>query len=62
MMAIEVVGLSDPNTSATNLLALGLFQDDRSTAGMFDPVLATLEVYPLPAETLERVQTRTGCP
>lgn len=35
-------------------------QDDRSTAGMFDPIVATLEVYPLPAEALEGVQTRTG--
>lgn len=37
-------------------------QDDCSTAGVFDPVLAALEVYPLPAEALEGVQTRTGCP
>lgn len=28
---------------------------------MFDPILAALEVYPLPAEALEGVQTRTGC-
>lgn len=37
-------------------------QDDCSTAGVFDPVMAALEVYPLPAEALEGVQTRTGCP
>lgn len=45
----------------TNLLTFGPLQDDCSTAGMFDPILATLEVYPLPAEALEGVQARTGC-
>lgn len=40
---------------------LGPFQDDCSTAGVFDSVLAALEVYPLPAEALEGVQTWTGC-
>ena len=48
--------------NCTNLLALGPRQDDCSTAGVFDPILATLEVYPLPAEALEGVQTRTGRP
>lgn len=38
----------------------GPFQDDRSTVGMFDPILATLEVYSLPAEALEGIQTRAG--
>lgn len=46
--------------SCTNLLPFVPLQDDCSTAGMFDPILATLEVHPLPAEALEGVQTRTG--
>lgn len=37
-------------------------QDDCPAAGVFDPVLAALEVHPLPAEALERVQTRAGFP
>lgn len=47
--------------NCTNLLASGPLQDDGSPADFFDPILATLEVYPLPAETLAGVQTRTGC-
>ncbi len=56
--------MSDPFSkkhNCTNHLASPSLQDDCSTAGMFDPILATLEVYPLPAEALEGVQTRTGC-
>lgn len=45
----------------TFVLFFFFFQDDRSTVGLFNSIVATLEVYSLPAEALEGVQTRAGC-
>ncbi|XP_053736481.1 translocating chain-associated membrane protein 2 isoform X1 [Synchiropus splendidus] len=39
----------------------GSDKDDRAPAGVSDPVLATLEVHPFPAETLERIPARASC-
>lgn len=47
-------------TSPLNVHCPPPAQDDRPAAGVFDPVLAALEVYPLPAEALEGVPTRAG--
>lgn len=47
-------------TSPLKPLCPSTTQDDCPAAGVFDSVLAALEVYPLPAEALEGVQTRAG--
>lgn len=45
---------------ALNLLRSSSLQDDGPAGGVPDPVLAALEVHPLPAEALEGVPTRAG--
>ena len=46
--------------SPTNPGSLSPSQDDCSPAGVCDPVLAAVEVHPVPAAAMARVQTHTG--